>query len=212
MFDKQVRTIMGIRERRDRERHELRQGILAAARDIALQDGWQAVTIRKVAERVEYSPPMIYEHFASKDAILTELMREGHTRLRNALREAREAAPGARAAVRTMALAYYRFAREYPELYQVMYGLGGVPFCTDVTPAEIEEVYKEAYTALETLKTQTNARIENVDDAVEILWASLHGLVTLSMTERIEGGMQRIEQLALAMVNNLFVAWQAIGD
>ena len=55
----------------------MKQAILAAARDIAAQEGWQAVTIRKVADRIEYSPPMIYEHFENKDAVLLELMREG---------------------------------------------------------------------------------------------------------------------------------------
>jgi len=68
---------MGIEERRDRERQEMKQAILAAARDIAAQEGWQAVTIRKVADRIEYSPPMIYGHFENKDAVLLELMREG---------------------------------------------------------------------------------------------------------------------------------------
>jgi AcrR family transcriptional regulator len=55
----------------------MKQAILAAARDIAAQEGWQAVTIRKVADRIEYSRPMIYEHFENKDAVLLELMREG---------------------------------------------------------------------------------------------------------------------------------------
>ena len=64
---------MGIKERRDRERQEIKQAILTAAREIAAVEGWQSVTIRKVAERIEYSPPTIYEHFANKEAILLEL-------------------------------------------------------------------------------------------------------------------------------------------
>ena len=48
---------MGTKQRREREKQEVREGILAGAREIALQEGWQAVTIRKVAERIEYSPP-----------------------------------------------------------------------------------------------------------------------------------------------------------
>ncbi len=68
---------MGSKQRRQRERQELRQAILAAARDIAAREGWQAVTIRKVAEAIEYTPPIIYEYFASKEALLFELLREG---------------------------------------------------------------------------------------------------------------------------------------
>ena|SRR5215469_15811916 len=81
---------MGIKQRREREKQEVRQGILTAAREIALHEGWQAVTIRKVAERIEYSPSMIYEYFASKEAILLELHREGFRLLALSLKTARK--------------------------------------------------------------------------------------------------------------------------
>ena len=71
---------MGTKQRREREKQEVREGILAGAREIALQEGWQAVTIRKVAERIEYSPPTIYEYFENKEAILLELLRQGFER------------------------------------------------------------------------------------------------------------------------------------
>src|SRR5215831_17182373 len=66
----EVRREMGFKERRDRERTEMRQAILHAASEIAAQEGWHAVTIRRVAERIEYSPPTIYEYFESKEALL----------------------------------------------------------------------------------------------------------------------------------------------
>lgn len=61
---------VGIKQRRERERQEIRQSILEAARQIAAEDGWQAVTTRKVAELIEYSQPTIYEYFENKEAIL----------------------------------------------------------------------------------------------------------------------------------------------
>ena len=82
---------MGGRERRERERHELRQAILDAAREIAASEGWPAVTIRRVAEKIEYSPPVIYEHFASKEDIVIELLREGFRVLLGEMRAARDA-------------------------------------------------------------------------------------------------------------------------
>src|SRR4028119_232930 len=57
---------MGIKERRQRQKETLRSGILAAAREIASTEGWRAVTIRKIAARVEYSPPGIYEDFGAQ--------------------------------------------------------------------------------------------------------------------------------------------------
>src|ERR671912_360414 len=76
--------------RRERQRREVRQGILDAARTIAARDGWQAVTVRRLAEQVEYTPPIVYQHFANKEAVLLELVREGFHTLRTALDNARE--------------------------------------------------------------------------------------------------------------------------
>ncbi|MBD0354009.1 MAG: helix-turn-helix transcriptional regulator, partial [Rubrobacteraceae bacterium] len=69
---------MGIKERRERQRRELRSSILSAAREIASEEGWGAVTIRKIAGRIEYSPPMLYGYFDSKEDILLELVRMGY--------------------------------------------------------------------------------------------------------------------------------------
>src|SRR6266704_4086409 len=79
---------MGIKQRREREKQEVRQAILTAAREIARQEGWQSVTIRKVAERIEYSPPTIYEYFENKEDILLELLRESFERLRDGMQAA----------------------------------------------------------------------------------------------------------------------------
>ena len=69
MFIERLTRSMGIKQRRERERQEIRQSILCAAREIAAEEGWQAVTTRKVAERIEYSQSTIYEYFENKEAI-----------------------------------------------------------------------------------------------------------------------------------------------
>ena len=64
---------MGTRERRTREREETREKILGAARDMFAHEGYEAVTMRAIAEKIEYTPTAIYHHFDSKQALLTEL-------------------------------------------------------------------------------------------------------------------------------------------
>src|SRR5215217_9079492 len=64
---------MGTRERREREREELRTKILDAARELFAREGYEAVSMRKIADAIEYSPTAIYVHFADKDALLEEL-------------------------------------------------------------------------------------------------------------------------------------------
>src|ERR1700743_408836 len=64
---------MGTKERRERERAEVREKILEAARALFVSEGYEAVTMRKIAERIEYSPTAIYLHFKDKETVLREL-------------------------------------------------------------------------------------------------------------------------------------------
>src|SRR5229473_249895 len=68
---------MGIKERQVRDREAVRRAILDAARDLFVTEGYQNVSIRKVAERIEYSPAAIYSYFPSKDDIFFALAEEG---------------------------------------------------------------------------------------------------------------------------------------
>src|SRR4026209_700411 len=68
---------MGIKERQERDREAVRRAILDAARELFVAEGFQNVSIRKIAERIEYSPAAIYGYFPSKDDIFFELAEEG---------------------------------------------------------------------------------------------------------------------------------------
>lgn len=124
---------MGIKERREREKQVTRENILLAARRIAREEGWPALTIRKVAESIEYSPPMVYEYFASKDEILLELMREGFRQLMAAMQQAAATAHDSEQRLFAIVDAYWSFARNNMELYQVMNGMGGVALDSQAT-------------------------------------------------------------------------------
>jgi AcrR family transcriptional regulator len=207
---------MGIKERRDRERQELKQGILDAAREIAAREGWQAVTIRKVAERIEYSPPTIYEHFANKESILIELMREGFRLVLAEIQAHDVPDAGAEARLLALANAYWEFAWKYPELYQVMHGLGGVPFCVEdesgdmgAPPAEAEAVFVATSQILRSLPGMADIAVEDLDAAVLILWATLHGMVALTMAGRIKGGRECALQLIDQAMHDFLAARRA---
>src|ERR1043166_3407508 len=72
---------MGIKERQERDRESVRRGILDAARELFVAEGFRNVSIRKIAERIEYSPAAIYGYFPSKDDIFYALAEEGFTLL-----------------------------------------------------------------------------------------------------------------------------------
>lgn len=81
---------MGIVERKMRHKEEIRTGILGAAWHMVVTDGWQSLSIRKIADAIEYSIPVIYNHFENKEAILLEFSKEGYQKLALALQEAKK--------------------------------------------------------------------------------------------------------------------------
>ncbi len=185
---------MTIQDRRARQQSAVRQAILAAARDIARADGWQAVTIRKIADRIEYSTPVIYEHFPNKQGILMALADQGFRLMLECFRQVASSESDPVQALQRMAAAYWTFAWDYPELYQVMHGLDGIPFGTPDTPHEAQELFRLVEHQVTRLPGYHGAEAAVRAD-VDLLWASLHGLVVLTMQGRMAGGRARADEL-----------------
>lgn len=198
---------MGIAERRERQRQELRSSILTAAREIASTEGWQSVTIRKIAGRIEYSPPMLYAYFDSKDDLLLELMRMGYARQLEAV-EAVERAPGQpEEDLLRMTRAWWRFALESPDLYQVMYGLGGVSFPVAELRKEGEKISDVLRSTVEEALRKNNKTPEDIGGKVALLWSTAHGLIALNMAGRILGGNEETERLLNQAVRDYLNSW-----
>src|ERR1700742_485320 len=85
---------MSVQERKERERADRERLILATARELAEAEGWDAVTTRRLAERIEYSQPVLYSHFDGKDAIVRAVAIQGFEELADQLRRARLGADG----------------------------------------------------------------------------------------------------------------------
>ena len=121
---------MGIKERQERDREAVRRAILDAARDLFVAEGYQNVSIRKIAERIEYSPAAIYSYFPSKDDIFYSLAEEGF-RLLGTPREASHAAEIAALPpierLRTIFWHFYEFSREHPQYFALMFVDRSVP-------------------------------------------------------------------------------------
>ncbi|GAA3219309.1 TetR/AcrR family transcriptional regulator [Nonomuraea helvata] len=144
------------KKRRERERQEMRVRLLEAARVIASEEGWNAVTIRRIAGKLEYSAPILYQHFSSKEDLLVELMTLGFAELSERLSLAAEGAPEGRLVA--MAEAYWAFAFASPELYQAMNGMDGVPFGTAETPLEARNAFRVFRGALQDIAQTRGGR------------------------------------------------------
>src|SRR6185295_794571 len=104
---------MGIKERQERDREAIRRAILDAARELFVSEGYQNVSIRKIAERIEYSPAAIYGYFASKDDIFFALAEEGFHLLRSGSEPVDETKPPLER-VRAIFWRLYEFSRDQP--------------------------------------------------------------------------------------------------
>jgi AcrR family transcriptional regulator len=111
---------MPVTERRERRRLALRETIVEAARTIVRDEGLQALTMRRIADAIDYAPASLYAHFASREALLAELCREGGAALYAALAGA-AGNPDPRARLEALAHAYVRFAHEHPDTYRLIF-------------------------------------------------------------------------------------------
>jgi AcrR family transcriptional regulator len=199
---------MSRKERRLRDQQELKQSILEAARAIALAEGWSNVTMRKIADRIEYSHAAIYAYFENKDVLLLELVHEGFRLLAADLKLARAQAHDPEEALRLLAHGYREFAWRYPELYRLMYGLDGVTFSIsepDKEGLQIEDVFT---LTIKNILDSHGWSTEHLADQVNILWGIAHGLVTLTLADRIRGGQAQATQLFERAFQDMLLAWE----
>jgi AcrR family transcriptional regulator len=189
---------MSLADRRRRERANRHDLIIAAARDLAEAEGWEAVTTRRLAEIVEYSQPVLYSHFDGKDAIVRAVAIEGFADLAVRLLQARSAVDAPGPALRAVCNAYLTFAAERPALYQAMFVLPiDVKFANDDTPSPLKAAFGELVAALMPFDAHPDLR-------AEVTWAALHGLAVLRRGGRIpsEGLEARIDLLVSQIVND----------
>jgi AcrR family transcriptional regulator len=172
---------VGITERREREKEEIRHRILDAARQLFAAHGYEKVTMRRIAEAIEYSPTTIYLHFEDKDDLVRALCHEDFARLLEAMR----AAPVPEDPVETirqLGRAYCAFALRHPNQYRFMF----------MTPVGKEEKLEEGDPGelsfghlLEAVKRAVAAgRLREVDPvtAAQVLWMGVHGVASALIT------------------------------
>ncbi|MEU5062342.1 MULTISPECIES: TetR/AcrR family transcriptional regulator [unclassified Streptomyces] len=192
---------MSVQERKERERAGRERLIVATARELAERQGWDAVTTRRLAERIEYSQPVLYSHFRGKREIIGAVALEGASELAAAVRAATSAADGPRSRVAALARAYLDFAQRNPAVYDAIFQLdGGLAYAQEDTP----EPLKDAFAAL--LECLGEVAGDGVHPGLftETFWAALHGVATLTRAGRLppEETERRVELLVdrLAMV------------
>ncbi|SDE14018.1 TetR/AcrR family transcriptional regulator [Glycomyces harbinensis] len=170
---------MATQQRRERERAQRETLIVNAARDMAEADGWSSVTIRRLAERIEYSQPVLYSHFAGRGAIVDAVALQGIAELTEVFKAARAGAePGGELAA--VVGAYLDFATANPALFEAIFTLAeGLPFGVDA-PEVLKAAFAELYAVFAPLAGERDP-----DAFTEVGWAAIHGLAVLGSGGRL---------------------------
>lgn len=205
---------MGIKERQERDREAVRRSILDAARDLFVTEGYQNVSIRKIAERIEYSPAAIYGYFPSKDDIFFALAEEGFRLLSDPDDLVhRERLQGAEPLARVRAIFWhlYEFSRDHPQYFALMFVDRSVP--------RISREY-ERFTFAREMKGRIIAHIQECIDAgslpasvnpgvaVRLLTMGLLGVAVMRLSDRLGPG-EDADELARDVVNVVIAGLQS---
>jgi AcrR family transcriptional regulator len=176
---------MGTNERRERERSAMREQILDAARELFAERGYEAVTMREIGKRIEYSATALYNHFADKEALVRELCRRDFQDFAGRFLSA---VVGSQSPVESMCragLVYLSFAEQFPQHYRLM-------FMTPLPEAPPEEGERDdprmnAYAFLRQLVDTLLAgqllrpELTDPDLVAQTVWAMVHGAASLDL-------------------------------
>jgi AcrR family transcriptional regulator len=155
-----------------------REEILGAARNIGVREGWKAVTIRSVAQKLGYASPLLYEHFRDKEDLLTQIAVDSLGQLEARLTE--KLPSDRRAAVVSMVERYWTFMLEHPQLYRLVNGMDGVPIDKTILGQSAQSLCKVVAAAVRPLLGESAGEADGQILADE-LWALLHGMSALYM-------------------------------
>lgn len=178
---------MGSKERRVREREDVRSRILDAARELFVQRGYEATTMRAIAEKIEFTPTAIYHHFASKEALLHEICATDFAQLAGSFQKiGRIADPIER--IDRIGRAYVEFALAQPMHYRLMFMTERPSFAPDDACGR-DDPAENAYAFLRNACVEAieagrvRPQFSDPEQLAQILWASVHGIVSLHIAK-----------------------------
>ena len=175
---------MGTHERRDREKQQLRRKILAAARKLFVERGYEAVTMREIARAIEYSPTAIYLHFRDKKAVMDAICDEDFLALAKRFWKIGAIVDPVER-IRQAGLAYAEFGLRHPHHYRLMFLAPHPPHCVEDSALEHGNPDQDAYAFLRGAVAEAIAAgrfrrgLDDADLVSQLVWSGIHGLVAL---------------------------------
>jgi AcrR family transcriptional regulator len=220
LFTSKARTgrDVGVAERRERERELLRGQIIDAARDLLVEQGLAGLSMRAIAERIEYSPATIYIYFRDKEELIREVVHTGFERMGavvSAEQSRLDETAGAADQYRAMGRAYARFALENPAYFRVMFELPGAAELKCEEPADRPQGFDAAVEMVaRAVASGEFGRVDPRRTAV-LGWGVIHGLTSLYLTGHLRQDADTPEaflNLIDDAMRSLYEGWRPTAD
>jgi AcrR family transcriptional regulator len=182
---------MSVIDRRTRQKAEIRQRILDAARKIAREKDWNAVTIRNIADAIDYTPPIVYEHFENKEDVLLNIVREGHVENRKLFDDtlAMELSPEEK--IVKLSMIQWTFAHERPEVFRLMHN----PERMDQQREMVREGMQEAKQKIESLFREVSSDHDNISEVIFNWFCLMQGYINVITSVQPEQGAKLLEKV-----------------
>jgi AcrR family transcriptional regulator len=178
------RLRQAIRHRQAQEKQELRRAILTAAGELFLEQGYERFSLRKVAERIGYSPTTIYLYFRDKDDLLFTVVDEGFRRFGQQLTAAAAGTEDPWDRLIALGRAYVAFGLQNPVYYQLMF-MQRADFLTQKHAGESQPRIASFQVLRQAVQQAIDAQVLRPGDAEsysDVLWALVHGMVSLAIS------------------------------
>jgi AcrR family transcriptional regulator len=209
---------MASTDRRDRERLQTRARILDSARELFAQDGYEAVSLRRIAEAIEYTPAAIYIHFADKESLFRELASADFRALAHAFGEIGQIADPLTRLVE-VGRAYIEFGLSHPNHYRLMFMTPQAAACSKSlapdalahkgNPAEDGYAFLRQCVVDAVRQKLIRPDLTDIDVVAQTMWAGVHGVASLEITMGKDAWIQwaevadRIGTMVLTLVRGI---------
>jgi AcrR family transcriptional regulator len=176
---------MGVAERRAREKEALRSKILDAASQLFVEEGVPSVSVRKIADRIEYSPATIYLYFRDKNDLLASLCRETFSGLKEELLRLEQEETDQLRQLRRGLRFYIDFGLEHPQHYILTFGTPHGTYDIEKAPEFLEankvglETFDCLRRSLERCRTAGLLRFDDLEATAQVVWTFIHGTTSL---------------------------------
>ncbi len=199
---------MGIKERKQRERDERRSLILNAANEIIAEEGLEGLSVRKIADRIEYSPGIIYHYFENKDDILQNFLIDKYQEIVNELRSVEIKTLDPEIMFKEIMTSYTKWAMKNREIYRTIM-LNDSPGVLEYTSVLCQgatgkrQAIKMLAQAVKTFINDPEKDDEFFALRAQVIWTSSFGLIIRMIIEDIpEEQQERIIAGYVELITN----------